>query len=45
MDKVEAAAEIMKNIMKAIQQVMKDGEPTVLVFADAKITIEKIVEE
>lgn len=34
-------AEIMMNIMKAMSRVMSTGENEVLIFADAKITIER----
>jgi hypothetical protein len=37
----EEAADIMMKIMKAIKDTMISGGTTVLVFGDAKITIEK----
>lgn len=40
-DAKEQMAEIMMQIMKAIKEVMVSGEPLVLHYADAKITIEK----
>lgn len=41
----EEAANLMMKIMLAIKEVMNGSGPTVLVFSDAKITIEKTNDE